>query len=81
MSKDKFKKRKERKRLVRAEMLRRDVKAQQIAAGLGYTVQAVYKGMISSPKVMAALVAAGVPEKMFGRKDHRPEACATKGEE
>ena len=35
MSKDKFKKRKERKRLVRAEMLRRDVKAQQIAAGLG----------------------------------------------
>jgi len=74
MAKHKFRKRKERKRLIRAEMLRRNITVREIAAGLrhtsgqAYTVQAVYKGMLSSPKVMAALIAAGVPAKMFGKE-------------
>ena len=79
MSKDKFQKRKERKRLIRAELLRRDIKVTEIAAGLGYTVQAIYKGMTSSPKVMAALIEAGVPARLFG-KTPSPQPSPTRGE-
>jgi|WetSurMetagenome_2_1015567.scaffolds.fasta_scaffold1178475_2 hypothetical protein len=66
MGKDKFKKRKERKRLIRAELLRRNILVRDIAAGLGVTIQAVYKGMgAGSARVKAALIEAGVPERMF----------------
>jgi hypothetical protein len=66
MGKDKFKKRKERKRLIRAELLRRNILVRDIAAGLGVTIQAVYKGMgAGSARVKAALIEAGVPTRMF----------------
>jgi hypothetical protein len=66
MGKDKFKKRKERKRLIRAELLRKNIMVKEIAAGLGVTIQAVYKGMgAGSARVTEALIAAGVPKRLL----------------
>jgi hypothetical protein len=66
MGKDKFKKRKERKRLIRAELLRRNIRVKDVAAGLGVSMVAVYKGMMTgSARVAAALIEAGVPARMF----------------
>ena len=94
MGKDKFKKRKEHKRLIRAELLRRNVKVTAIAADLGVTIQAVYKGMMTgSARVKAALIEAGVPARMLGKapspqpsstrgegdEEYRQDACATEG--
>ena len=66
MGKDKFKKRKERKRLIRAELLRRNILVRDIAAGLGISMVAVYKGMMTgSARVTAALIEAGVPMRLL----------------
>lgn len=78
MAKDKFRKRKEQKRLIRGEMIKRGIRVAEIAAGLKhpggkpYTVQAVYKGMTNSPRVMAALIAAGIPARLFGKTASSP---------
>ncbi|MCL4503846.1 MAG: hypothetical protein M1438_18640 [Deltaproteobacteria bacterium] len=68
MSKDKFKKRKEARRKIRWAMDDRGIKGKDIAAELGITPGAVSKGLATSPRVVAALIAAGLPEKLFGEK-------------
>ena len=83
MAKDKFRKRKEQKRLIRGEMVGRGIRVVEVAArlrhpgGKPYTVQAVYKGMTSSPRVVAALISAGVPARLFGKAAPGTQSPAT----
>lgn len=65
MAKDKFKKRKERKRRVRAEMVKRGIRSKEIAARLGISEPAVSQGCATSPRIVAALIEAGLPERLF----------------
>ena len=67
MSKNKFKKRKDRKRLIRAEMVKRGILSKEIAARLGISEPAVSQGCATSPRIVAALIEAGVPERVFGK--------------
>ncbi|MGP8051605.1 MAG: hypothetical protein ACLPYB_13480 [Desulfobaccales bacterium] len=71
MGKDKFSKRKARKRLVKSEMVRRGILAKDIAQGLNLTDSAVSHGLATSPRIVAALIAAGVPERLFVEKRAR----------
>ena len=74
MSKNKFKKRKDRKRLIRAEMVKRGILSKEIAARLGVSEPAVSQGCATSPRIVAALIEAGVPERVFGKiAPPRPE--------
>jgi DNA-binding transcriptional regulator LsrR (DeoR family) len=66
MAKDKFKKRKEMRRRIRWEMEDRGIKSKDIAASLGISEAAVSKGLATSPRVVEALIAAGVPARLFG---------------
>ncbi len=78
MGKDKFTQRKIQRRLIRGEMVKRGIKGKDIAAALGVSEMAVSKGCATSPRIVAALIAAGVPERLFMRKvNHRLVAGAT----
>jgi hypothetical protein len=93
MGKDKFKKRKEARRLIRGEMTKRGILGKEIAVQAGVCEAAVSRYCATSPRIVAALIKAGVPERMFkhapspqpsplkgeGDKDHRQDACATGG--
>jgi len=68
MGKDKFSKRKERKRLVRAEMVKRGIYAKDIAAALNISESAVSQGCTTSPRTVAALIEAGIPVRLFAGK-------------
>jgi hypothetical protein len=68
MSKDKFKKRKAQRRKIRWAMEDLGIKGVQIAARLGISAPAVSKGLGTSPRVVAALIEAGVPGKLFERR-------------
>ncbi len=77
MGKDKFTKRKEWRRLIRGEMVKRGIYAKDIAAQLGITAGAVSKGY-GVPRIVAALIEAGVPARLFGgKKEGRLEAAPT----
>jgi hypothetical protein len=65
MGKDKFKKRKERRRLIRGEMTKRGISGKDIAVRVNRTESAVSQGCATSPRIVAALIEAGVPERMF----------------
>jgi transcriptional regulator with XRE-family HTH domain len=65
MSKDKFRKRKDRRRLIRGEMTKRGISGREIAARIGVDPSTVSKYCATSPRVIAALIEAGVPEKFF----------------
>jgi predicted transcriptional regulator len=68
MSKDKFKKRKERRRLIRGEMTKRGISGKEIAAKVGVDPSAVSKYCATSPRIVAALIEAGVPARLFKEK-------------
>ena len=65
MSKDKFKKRKDRRRFIRGEMTKRGIKGKEIAERLNISPQAVSQHCATSPRVVAELIAAGMPERLF----------------
>jgi hypothetical protein len=67
MGKDKFKKRKERRRLIRGEMTKRGISGKEIAAQTGLTESAVSQGCATSPRVREALIKAGLPARLFGK--------------
>jgi FixJ family two-component response regulator len=71
MGKDKFRKRKERRRLIRGEMTKRGILGKQIAAQLGISEAAVSQGCATSSRIVAALIAAGMPENLFGGLAHK----------
>lgn len=76
MGKDKFKKRKERRRLIRGEMTKRGISGIEIAARVNRTPSAVSQGCATSPRIVAALIEAGVPAKLFNddKGSNRPKA-------
>jgi hypothetical protein len=78
MAKDKFKKRKERRRQIRGEMTKRGILGKDIAAQLGISEPAVSVGCATSPRVVAALIAAGMPARLFGKGAASTDS-ATKG--
>ena len=65
MSKNKFKKRKERRRFIRGEMTKRGIIGKVIAGRLGISAAAVSLGCATSPRVVAALIEAGMPARLF----------------
>jgi thiamine biosynthesis lipoprotein ApbE len=68
MGKDKFTKRKEWRRLIRGEMVKRGIYAKDIAKQLKITAGAVSKGY-GVPRIQEALIEAGVPARLFnGRR-------------
>ena len=67
MAKDKFRKRKDLRRNIRGEMTKRGIVGREIAAKLNITPGAVSKGCATSPRIIAALIEAGVPARMFGK--------------
>jgi hypothetical protein len=67
MGKNKFTKRKEARRLIRGEMTKRGIVGKAIALQLGISEAAVSKGCATSPRIVAALIEAGVPRRMFGK--------------
>jgi len=73
MSKDKFKKRKERRRLIRGEMTKRGISGKEIAARVNRTESAVSQGCATSPRIVAALIEAGVPARLFGKAAPSPQ--------
>jgi|GEM_PF-1886764 hypothetical protein len=78
MGKDKFTKRKEWKRLIRGEMVKRGIFAKDIAAKLKITEGAVSKGY-GVPRIMEAIIEAGVPARLFGgKRNGRQDAAPTK---
>lgn len=79
MGKDKFKKRKEARRLIRGEMTKRGILGKEIAAQAGVCEAAVSRYCATSPRIVAALIEAGVPERMF---KHAPstQPSSTRGE-
>jgi hypothetical protein len=90
MGKDKFEKRKEARRLIRGEMTKRGILGKEIAVQAGVCEAAVSRYCATSPRVVAALIKAGVPERLFkqippspplqrGEKDHRLQTGVTKG--
>lgn len=80
MGKDKFGRRKERKRLVRAEMVKRGILAKEIAKELNISESAVSQGCATSSRIVAALIEAGLPERLFGgKKNGRQDAAPTEG--
>jgi lambda repressor-like predicted transcriptional regulator len=68
MGKDKFKKRQQKRRLIRAEMTKRGISGREIAAQAGVCEAAVSRYCATSPRVVEALIKAGVPERLFGKK-------------
>ncbi len=68
MSKDKFKKRKERRRFIRGEMTKRGITGKQIAARLGISEPAVSVGCATAPRIVAALIEAGMPARLFKKE-------------
>jgi hypothetical protein len=68
VSKNKFKKRKMRRRRIKWAMEDRGIKLGDIAAKLGITVSGVSKGLATSPRVIGALIEAGVPAKLFEKR-------------
>ncbi len=79
MSKDKFRKRQERRRLIRGEMTKRGISGRKIAAQLGITPGAVSKYCATSPRIVAALIEAGLPAKLFGDKARVAQSPAPTG--
>jgi hypothetical protein len=81
MADDKCTKRKKMRRLIRGEMTKRGIKGKDIAAQLGLCEMAVSKGCATSPRVVAALIEAGIPARLFpaqrrrGKKDGRQDAA------
>ena len=73
MGKDKFRKRKERRRLIRGEMTKRGISGKDIAARVNRTESAVSQGCATSPRIVAALIEAGVPRRMFGKAAPSPQ--------
>jgi len=71
MSKDKFKKRKEKRRLIRGEMTKRGIVGKEVAVRLGITPGAVSKYCATSPRIVAALIEAGIPARMFNGGEKR----------
>lgn len=67
MSKDKFKKRKDRRRLIRGEMTKRGISGRAIATKIGVDPSAVSRGCATSPRIVAALIEAGIPARLFGK--------------
>jgi hypothetical protein len=78
MGKDKFKKRKERRRFIRGEMTKRGISGREIAARLGISPPAVSMNCATSPRIVAALIEAGMPARLF-RKVSRNDAKNGKG--
>jgi len=78
MSKDKIRKRKMQRRKVRWAMEDLGIKGKEIAARLGISEAAVSQGCATSPRIVAALIAAGVPERVF--KEGRTYGSAPTGE-
>ncbi len=76
MGKNKFTKRKEKRRAIRGEMVKRGILAKDIAAQLGITEAAVSQGY-GVPRIMAALIQAGLPARLFKAKAAGGDACAT----
>jgi hypothetical protein len=72
MGKDKFKKRQKKRRLIRGEMTKRGISGKEIAAQAGVCEAAVSRYCATSPRIVAALIEAGVPERMFGKTPHSP---------
>ena len=54
------------KRLIRAEMVKRGILSKEIAARLGISEPAVSQGCATSPRIVAEIIAAGVPAWLFG---------------
>ena len=84
MSKEKFRKRKERKRLIRAEMVKRGILSKEIAARLGISEPAVSQGCATSPRIVAEIIAAGVPARLFGEsrgQESRGQGPGVRGQE
>jgi hypothetical protein len=67
MAKDKFRKRKDLRRNIRGEMTKRGIVGREIAERLNITPGAVSKGCATSPRIIEALIEAGVPARMFGK--------------
>ncbi len=80
MAKDKFKKRQDRRRLIRGEMTKRGISGREIAARVGMSQSAVSRYCATSPRIVAALIEAGVPARTVqnppqppkGRRGHLP---------
>lgn len=68
MSKDKFKKPRERRRIIRGEMTKRGISGKEIAARLGISEPAVSQGCATAPRIVAALIEAGMPARLFTQK-------------
>jgi hypothetical protein len=79
MSKDKFKKRKLQRRKIRWAMEDLGIKGKDIAARLGISEAAVSQGCATSPRIVAALVEAGVPARLFGKAAPAPQPGAAGG--
>ena len=71
MGKDKQQKDKIKRIWVKWAMKKRGIKGKDIAARLNITWGAVSKGLATSPRIVAALIEAGVPARLFkmGQKD------------
>jgi len=67
MAKNKFTKRKKARQLIRGETTKRGILGKDIARALGISEAAVSKGCATSPRIVAALIEVGVPERMFGK--------------
>jgi len=81
MSKDKFKKRKDRRRLIRGEMTKRGISGKALAAKIGVSEATVSRYCATSPQVVAALIAAGVPAGLFDPEvREKAQRCAARGE-
>jgi hypothetical protein len=84
MGKDKFKKRKERRRLIRGEMTKRGISGKEIAARVNRTESAVSQGCATSPRIVAELIRQGVPARLFGKSRGQdspsPLSSPTRGE-
>lgn len=65
MSKNKSKKREERRRLIRGEMTKRGIKGKEIAARLGISEPSVSQGCATSLRIVQALIEAGMPKRFF----------------
>ncbi len=79
MGKDKFKKRKERRRFIRGEMTKRGISGKKVAESLGISESAVSQGCATSPRIIEALIEAGMPEKLFGNKARAAQPPAFTG--